>query len=216
MHLEGEDAAAGRLIGLAIIRLGGHHTIDVKRDFAPAGNDPIIVPLLKLPVLPQFGRIAEGGDLPLAVGSGDDFLSARRDDAPRVLINAAGVLILSVHVGLVTARVPIRQFAAAKLDAGIATLEPEPEPQLKIRRLPAAPDEVVVFRTRFLRRALRGDGAVLDPPPAGLALPAGEIMSVENGNEPGFLGGHAGTRQGEPEGNQDQRIDFFHDPGERG
>jgi len=103
-----------------------------------------------------------------------------------MLEEAAGPLFAIFDVGLVARGIPIGQFTAAELDAGVAAraLEAKVQAQLEIARQAAAPHQVVGAGAGLFRGALRRDRAVLDVPGPRQAFPAAQVLSVENGDEP--------------------------------
>ena len=64
---------------------GSHGAVDLEDDLRPSGDDRVLVPIVGLDELLQFGGGGERGDLALAVLRDHQFLAALRMMMPRWL-----------------------------------------------------------------------------------------------------------------------------------
>ena len=178
VHLEADEAAFGVAFGAG--EMAHLHAVDVSFDHGAAADDAVVVPVVFLVALEQLGGGAEWLDVAFAVGAEGDVFATAGDEAVFVVIDEADEFAVAAHVGLVAVGVPVGAGFGAYLDAGIAFLaELEFGGELEVFGLAASPDEVVAILAGFFRGALRCEGAVFDVPPAGRAVPAGEVFAVE-------------------------------------
>jgi hypothetical protein len=107
----------------------------------------------------------------------------REDTAAALFIQNARVGFSSLEVGLITGdngtKLPRLRELAAILHARVALLDTVFEGEFEIADLAVFPDEEGIVFERLVRGGPAGDGAVLDRPKIGVAVPAGEIFAVE-------------------------------------
>ena len=117
------NPTARSLAGLPVCGLAHDHAIDLQGEFVSAGDHPVAVPFVIPDLLQQCLGVPDRSDLLLAVLVDDRLLASHGHAAARVLEEATGPLVAIFHVGLVTGGVPTREFAAAELNAGVASDE---------------------------------------------------------------------------------------------
>ena len=102
---------------------------------------------------------------------------------------------LSVHdIGLVAADDPFSEFLAAILDAAVAACEAELGFEDEVFGFAVTPDTEGVALGGVVRGGLASHGTIDNRPIPRVAVPAGEILAVEDGNETNFCGGFVSAR----------------------
>src|SRR5205085_4242324 len=114
-----------------------------------------------------------------------------QNPAGLLLIADAGVAQSRIDVGLIAADDVLRFIddAAAILNARVAADDLVFGPNFKIGRLPPFPDQERIVRQLLFRRRLRGERSIANAPIICVALPAGQVLTVEEADEAHFIGG---------------------------
>lgn len=178
--------------------------VDEMLQMIAAGDDRVVVPVFLFDGLLQLGRVADGtGGLRLVVAADRGLLAAlSQNAAAALLVENARIGVAGLEIALVTTDDVIAQVGAAVLDAGVSADNAVREPQLEIVDLTLTPDNERVSLGRIFGGRAAGNGAVLDRPELCVAVPAIELLSVEDRLEAVLVGGRVSRQRREQQQNQ--------------
>jgi hypothetical protein len=202
VELDGEQAFEGAAFFVEVGELGADLAVDLVDEVITAGDDGVILPMRDV----HFDGGVLGDEPALAIGIEDHGLTVEAEDAATfLLVGHGGVLDGGVDVALITGDGPgayFGQWAGAVLDAGIVVADDaDGGAEFEVFDGAGAPDEEGVVLGTFGAGAGADDGAVLDLPELGIAVPAGEVLAVEQGFKL-VLGGEGGGEESEAGGEE--------------
>ena len=147
-------------------------------------EDRVFVPLGDV----HLHRLALRDHPALALGVNHHALAILPEDAAGLFAKEHGVVRRrGVNVALVAADRPLAdpgEFLAAILDAGVVPRLLHLRAQLKVLHHAAAPDEKLIVSQLLRPRRGADDAAILDLPQRRIAIPAGEVLAIEQRFEP--------------------------------
>ncbi len=210
MNLQRQQALQRARLLIVVRELRRHLPVELVRETIPLRDDRVFVPLGDV----HLHRFALRDQPALTLRPRHHALPVRRHDATRpFLIEHRVDFRHGMNVALVAPDRPLadlRQFLAAILNAGVVPRDFHLRAQLEVLHHTAAPDEKLIVTQRLRPRRLPRDATLLNRSQRRIALPAGEVLAVEEGAKALRAGLRVGRGDGEQAAEKAAEEYVFH------